>query len=410
MGFTRQDLDEAARESLIIQRLQRDIMESVIVSPVEVREAFDSNNEKFLVKALRFEPTEADEAVVPTEEEVAGFFESRRDRYPFPPQCRLEIVRFNHLDFQAAAAAEITDEAVAKYHQDHAAEFTAGEGEEAKAKPLAEVAAEIREKLAGERVKDMARTAAERFADDIFNFCEDAVERARPGTEAEVRAAAFRTFVADRGLKTSQLDWFSADATVIPRVGREPELVRSAMELYPDQPISDAIGGNRAAFVALLLERQEERPAELAEVKDRVTADLREEKIRGLVRERARIAGLAISEAVAAGTEFAAAAKAAGVSPEDVAEFSASQPPMVKDGYVIGDLATTTPAGQVSQTRDTYRGALAVWVERRTPPDEAEYSQQKDSFTNRYRSWKAGNAWQGYTLWLQSQAQFAFQP
>jgi hypothetical protein len=256
----------------------------------------------------------------------------------------------------------------------------------------------------------MARVAAERFADDIFNFCEDAVERARPGTETDVRTAAFRTFVAERGLKSHETDWFGTDTTDIPRVGREPELIRAAMELYPDQPISDGIDGNRAAFVALLLERQEEHPAELAQVKDRVTADLREEKIRGLVRERARIACLSIGEALAAGTEFAAAAKAAGVTPEDVSEFSASQPPMVKDGYVIGELATTTPAGQVSQTRDTYRGALAVWVERRTPPSEAEYTQQKDSFTNRYRSWKAGNAWQGYTLWLQSQAQFASQP
>ncbi len=409
-GFTRQDLDEAVRESLIIERLQRSIMDAVIVSPREVREAFVGHHEKFAVRVLRFEPEAADEAVEPSEEQLAGFFAQGRDRYTMPPRCRIDVVRFNYTDFQEAAAVGIAEEAVAAYYGAHPGEFTEGEGEAAKVKPLAEVAEAIRAKLLDEAVRELARTAAERFADDAYNHCEDLVERAREGVPAEIRTTAFRAFVAERGLAHQETAWFDADATDIPRVGREPDLVRAALELYPDQPISDAIAGNRAAFVALLLEREEERPAELAEVKSRVLVDFREDHARSRARERARTVCLRLSEAIAAGSAFPEAAASVGIVPEDIDEFSASQPPMVKDGYLVGELAAATPAGQVSAVRETYRGALAVWVERRTPPSDEEFAKEEDPFTNRYRSWKAGNAWQSFTLWLESQAKFVFQP
>jgi len=409
-GFTRQDLDEAVRESLIIERLQRSVMDAVIVTPREVREAFVSHNEKFAVRALRFDPTAEDEAIAADEEQLAGFFGTRRDSYAMPPRCRVEVVRFNYTEFQEAAAARITEEAIAAHYAANAKEFTEGEGDEAKAKPLAEVAEAIRGTLADAAAREMARTAAERFADDAFNHVEDAVERARSGDAAAIRRDAFRAFVADRGLRHEETAWLDADVADLPRIGREPDLVRAALELYPDQPVSDAISGSRAAFVAFLLEREEERPAELAEVRARVLADFREEEARKRARERARNACLRLSEALALGTAFPEAAASVGIVPEEIDEFPASQPPMVKDGYLVGELAAATPAGQVSEVRETYRGALAVWVERRTPPSNEEFAKEEDAFTNRYRSWKAGNAWQSFTFWLESQAKFVFQP
>lgn len=407
-GFTREDLDQAVRETLVLERLQREVMDALVISPREVRANFDEQKVKFVVKVLRFEPTAAELALPVAEEELTAFFEKRRDRYQMPVQSRVELVRFNHLDFKATATAAVTDAVVAEYYQAHPEEF-AGQGEGAAPKPLVEVDPALRLKLIDARIREAARLAAEQFAEEAYNRGEEAVERAKSGAVAELRLGVFRAVAAEFNLKSQAVDWFGADAVDLPRIGREAELVAAVQELDLDQPVSDVIEGQRAVFVAMLLERQEERPAELAERRDLVLADCREEKVVRLTRERARIAVLKLGEALTAGQELQVAASGAGVVPEEVAEFSASQPPPVPDGPELSELAMATAVGQVSALGETRRGALAVLVEQRTLPSETEFAAQKDQFSKGYHDWKAGTAWQGFAMWLESRAKFAFQ-
>jgi len=411
-GFTAEDLDEAVRGDLVIERLREEVTAAALASPQELRDAFNEENERFQVVAVRFAPVPPDSIAAPDEERLAGFFAQRREQYRIPPRCRVELVRFNHLALLPAAREAITAEQVRKYYDEHQGEFTVGEGDAATTQPFEQVQERIAKRLAEERAKDDARRLAEDFADAAFNQAEEAAERVRRGGDPRAaRLAAFRECATAHGQQSQTIDWFRLDARTIPRVGAEPELVRTVADLYPDQPISPGIGGRRAAFVAFLLDREEERPAELAEVRDQVLSDWREEQARNLLREQARAGCLKLTETLDAGAELTPVAATVGATLEPVPEFSRAQPPKVKDGSLIGEIATATAAGRLSEPRDLPRepGALAVLVTRRTLPTEEEFTQQQTSFSARYLRWKAGSAWLGLSSWLESQAQFALQ-
>ena len=387
-GFNKQELDEAVRQNLMVDRLFRQISSEVIITPDELKNFFNAVQEKFDVRVARFLADDSKKEIKVSDDDLKTYFEANRENYMMPARFKVEVVRFNYIDYESEAKTKINDDLVKKYYEANKKEFVSKETKQPM--PFEEATKKIKADLLNEAEKELAVRDAQLFAVDAYNKVEDGDEKNK--------TLAFENLVKERKLNLFKTEWFSTEDHKIEGIGLEPELIKAVAATYDKLPVSDAIAGKRAAFVAFLTDRQEPRQAEFTEIKAKVENSLKQHKSLALAREKSRQTALKISEAKDKAQIIESLAKE--VKFDKIDTFVTMMPPYGPDGAIIAKLAENTAPGKVSSVQDTENGALVVFVDKRTLPKDEDFEKQKSMIESVYRQKKIQAAVENFSLWV----------
>ncbi len=241
-------------------------------------------------------------------------------------------------------------------------------------KPFDEVKSDIRKKLIEEKSKQLAREAASKFADKVYDALGE-----RKGTEA---AAVFESVAAAMKIPVKKSDWFRKGG-YIPPFGFESALAKQAFDLNEERPLSETIQGKKDFFVACWVGTQKSylpRYGKDKSLKSRVLNQIRREKALDLAREKAKKAYAAISKKLARGIPFAKAA--AGYKFADIPEFTPERPPMRQTNMQeIIDALAAVPARTLLPPIETVSGSALVYLKSRTLPSDEQFKKDEKNFT-----------------------------
>ena len=240
------DMIAAAFRSAVLQnKLMQEMMASVVVTPGEVAEFFRYANEKYEVKIAEFQRDASSKNLKVEAAALADFFKQNRENYTIPVQLTAIIVEFPFDRPEVLKEAAAVDEAtVRKFYEDNKAVF-ARDGKEAPAYD------KIRNEVKARCVAERARTAVGRQAQEFARAAYDAVG------ESDDNQTAFLKLAAAGGLSVIRTGKFAADATAIGDL-KEPELVTRLAAVFDSVPVSDAVSGKTAAYVGMVVAREEE--------------------------------------------------------------------------------------------------------------------------------------------------------
>lgn len=389
--YSKQDLDRAVREQLAIERLYSEIGAGVLTTPEEVRQAFNTRFEKFKVKDLKFRAEAYAGNVNADDKTVETFFNANAEKYRIPPKFKAKFVRFIYSGYEKSVS--VTDEKIKQYYEANKDKFK----EKEEVLPLDKVSDKIKKTLSTDEAKILAIKDAQAFAVDAYQATVDLK------TQKAV-IDGFAAIAEKKNIKVNETDFFSTEDVIVKNLGREPEFAMAVSQLFADQPVSDAIQGNIACFVACMTGKEESRSSKFEEVKDKVKKDYIAEKSLSLAKENARNEALKISEALNAGKNIAALQ--AEYKFEDLPEFDMMAPPKEADGSLIYELAAATKSGKVSEVKDTAYGSIFIFVEKKTMPTEQEFKEKEKFFTEMYSSMKSKMAVRAFMSSLEAKCKF----
>lgn len=402
-GFSSQDLDAAARQSLVIQKTIEQITENVIVTENELKDFFKAKHEKFEVTMLTLAAADFKKDIRLEEKDLKNFYEANKDSYLTAPKVKAGLVAFSYNDFIKDAAKSVIPEEIKAYYDANQAEFTEYKDKNDKNKksiiPFDKAMPDIKAKLISEKSKALAMDAAQKFAEKVYEGIENASNEA--GVEAE---KIFEAEAAKNKFKTIDTGWFEISADSISGIGKDSQLVNSISQLQERIPVSDPIKGAKAAYVALLKGKQPSSKAEYANIKEKVARQLIEIKAAQIAREKAREIKAGLDKASDVQKEIPQlAAKRVKIDKLDSFIPLYKERVQIKNGPVAAELAMATLQGKVSQVQDVPEGAVFVFVSKRELPSDDEFAKQKTFVELVYKQDKQKAALGAFEAWVNSQ-------
>ena len=122
MGFaTPRDYENYLRQSIMIDTLQKAIVESASVSDAEVKARFSSSFEKRVLAALIVNPASLKPSIKVNDEQARDWYESHASAYQSPLKIELQVVDISAEDLMDEVS--ISDEDVAQAYADRQSEF-----------------------------------------------------------------------------------------------------------------------------------------------------------------------------------------------------------------------------------------------------------------------------------------------
>jgi len=214
---------------------------------------------------------------------------------------------------------------------------------------------------------------------------------------------AFKKLAKERSLESYETNWFDSASENVKNIGKEPALVDALATTTKRYPISKAVAGSRAAFVALLLDKKDPEPGDFNDVKPKVEERFRALKAISLAREKASDAALKISESKNPGALVSSPDLKAKF--EKLPSFSQMSPPSCPDAEDVFELAMSTQTGKASKPKDTPDGALLVFVEARSPISDDEIEKGKAMAETFYKQRKQGALMDSFRNWIASNSE-----
>ena len=122
MGFsTPRDYESYLRQSIMINTLQKAVVESASVSDAEVKARFNASFEKRVIAALIVNPMSLKPAIKVSDEQARDWYESHASAYQSPLKVELQVVDINAEDLMDEVS--ISDEDVAQAYAERQSEF-----------------------------------------------------------------------------------------------------------------------------------------------------------------------------------------------------------------------------------------------------------------------------------------------
>jgi peptidyl-prolyl cis-trans isomerase D len=321
-GFTGADMEDLVRDDLRLKRIKALLGATVAPADSEVRAAYAQLNERIEASVVRLKLADFLAAAQVPDEDVKKLFEERKVSLTTD---ELRKVKF------AAFILPTTDKPL--------------EGKE-RADALGKLA-----KQAEDFAVDM--TAKDAKLDDV--------------------AAKYR-------VKIEETPDFSA-AQPPPELGSSPEVAGAAFKLTQKDPNSDILSTDRGYYVLQLAAITPPRPLTFDEAKERLLADLKNERAREALGLKGAEIRTKIEAEIKAGKSFADAAAAAGAKAEKFPAFSRREPQFepANSGEIM-QTAIELNAGQLSGFVPAADGGVIVHVDQRPPVDEEKFKAEKARF------------------------------
>jgi len=243
----------------------------------------------------------------------------------------------------------------------------------AEVQPLDAVRPQITEQLKFERAQTRVQDLATAIAAELK-------------TPADLDKAA-----ASRGLKVQESALFARNEP-IPGLGASPEVSEQAFTLEAGKVSGPLRTGTGVAFLTVTGSEAARVPT-LADVKERVTTDLKRKKAQELARSKA----LATAATLRSAPDFAAAAKAAGLTvrtAENLARGAAI--PEVGPSPAVDQVAFSLPVGSVSDPVTTPNGAVVLRVVSRADVSADDLAKNREAIRRELTSQKQAQFFASY--------------
>jgi peptidyl-prolyl cis-trans isomerase D len=375
------DISRVLNDDVRILRLQQLLAGPGYVLPNEVRDQLVRSDSIWdIAVATASYPAFKPEIPV-IEDTLKRFFEDNAFHYDVPPRVGIDYVEFRTADFLGAVT--VSDADVRAYYDDNRKRFPRPEEKKAEGdkKPpqldaaaqynpdadFAAVRPQVEQALKLERAGRLATKAAADLTVAIYE------QRLKPGMPA------FDDFLAKSKLTARRVAPFYRE-TVPPELGWTPQIVEQALQLAADRPVSDALPSAAGSIVLFWRETLPTYRPELAQVREHVLADYKENERRKLFIAYSRTVRSQLEARLKAGDSFdkAAAAVADAQSKLEVKTyppFIRRQPPKDLDLAVFSALERLNQ-GQVSDMLLTEDKGFFVYVKEKKLPDLSETNPQ----------------------------------
>ncbi|HET9419288.1 MAG TPA: peptidyl-prolyl cis-trans isomerase [Chthoniobacterales bacterium] len=332
-GQTEAQLEEIVRDELALERIKQLVATGVTVSDAESKADFEKGYSKLFVS----------------------------------------VVRLSAADF--ARDVKFTDDDIRKYYEAHKTELKSPE--KRKVDFVSLVLSDEQKKLTGKERID----ALQKLADRANDFTQALLEK---GADFKQVAAKFQLPVETTGE-------FTAAATD-PQLKADAKLGSAAFRLAAQEPISDPIQVADGFYVLHLAGIAEARPLSLEEANPQITEAIKSTRARELMMTKANEIAQQLRQALGSGQPLDAAAQKTGVKLEKLPEFSlvedSAKPEQQQtespDLIMIKNAVAELEPGGVSDVFPSETGATIAVLERREPPEEKKYSENKSAFEQRY--------------------------
>lgn len=337
-GFTDAQVEELVRDDIRLKKVMALIGSTVDASPAEFERIYTQNNQKTDVSLVRLPLDEFSSAVIPTEEEIAKYYEEHKANLMTEER---RVVSFVKIDLS-----------------------------------------EEDKKLTGkERV-----AALQRVSDKTRDFGQALLE---PG-------ATFAGTAGQMGLKVETTGEFSMSQPPAAFGQGAAEAVRESFKLAEGAPASNPIA-SESGFLVLHLDKViPKEQLTLEQATPKIVDTIKAEKGRNALTSRANELHAKISEALKEGKTFAEATAANDVVMKSFPPFTLSEPINEPHASEIAMKAAELPVGGLSNVVSTPDEAILVYVNNRQPVDEAKMRQEEGQQLGHLRQFKryvAFNEW-----------------
>lgn len=390
-GITQADIESALREDVSIAMLKDIISNEVVVTEKGTLDYYNNLNQTYSVKVADFFVKDFLSKVAINDKDLQSYFTSNSSKYLTPRKSKAIIVKFDFAVYRADAEKSVTQTVVGDYYQANKANYSSMKEKEAKAK--------IKDNLIDDFCKTAAKSNAQEFAVGAYKALE------QTGKVVPNSASIFEDYSKKLKLETFKPStWISSDSELIENIGKEPALVSQISSLFLDQPVTNAVEGKKAYFVALLTDRIEKKNATFAEVKNSVIDDYKNAQAIVLAKNAASKfkedaakmdkSKLVLNKRFGSSIVFSQT------------DFSA----LMKNSNAkdIADLTTKTKQYDLSSIANTPDGAIIVYVEKISLPSMENFTKDKQNIEAQYRSALEQIAWMNYSLMLKNKANALF--
>ncbi len=308
LGFGANQFEEHVRQELVLQKLQRMVAESILVSPDEIQRTVHSFGDEFTVEYVLVNDEVLGEGLDVTDEEVRAFYETNKEAFTIPPKVRVKFVRFPIARYRDDI--EITETQALDYYDLNIEEFTRYEDEPAEGftddEDLFQVATTIPFEDVQEEIKDRLRreVAARRAADDAMDLV-IALVPDRDGV-----AASFEEAAEKHDLPIEYTEPFTRDE-VPEGIDANLRFSAAAFDLrpHPEYYFSDAVEGDDYMYVLALDERFPAYVPEFEEVEEAVRVAAQRDGVERAVEDLAETFRETAAQELQTGTRFAEVAE-----------------------------------------------------------------------------------------------------
>ncbi len=368
------DISRVLSDDVRIMRLQQILVGPGYVLPGEITAQLALADSTWTIAVATADYASFQPDLPVAEDALKRFYDDTAFRYMVPPRVGVDFVEYPASAFLGAVS--VTAAEVRAYFDENPLRFP--KPTESKAadaaktvNPDADFAAvrpQVEQALKTERAQRLAAKAAADLTVAIYE------QKLTPHTPA------FDDFLAKNKLTLKAMAPFHRDA-VPPGLDWTPTIVEQALQLGADHPVSDALSGTAGSLVLFWRETLPSFQPGLAQVRDRVVADFKENERRQRFVELGRTLRGQLETRLKAGEAFdkAAAAVTGGSQPKLVVKeypsFLRRQPPKDIEATVLGPL-DRLERGQVSDMLLTEDKGLFVYVKDKKSPDLAETGPQ----------------------------------
>ncbi|MBN2300942.1 MAG: SurA N-terminal domain-containing protein [Lentisphaerae bacterium] len=256
LHITVEQFERYLREQMTIQKLMIMLGAATWLSPSEMADKLRNLTDEFVVEYTILDRTNYVLNVFVTTNDAARFFEQNQEIFRIPEKINASYVSFpvaEHIHEKA-----VTEEDVVEYYDSHLDAYTTADTNGAEVvTPLDNVRDEILTFL-------KHQDAAHRAKDAATEFVVAMVPR-KDGTRNTMESVATQF-----GMTVATTEYFALDEQIA-GIDAGIEFNRAAFELDendPERHFSDAIMGESNAYVVSIIDRQESRIPEFAEIVD----------------------------------------------------------------------------------------------------------------------------------------------
>jgi parvulin-like peptidyl-prolyl isomerase len=325
-GYTERQLEEIIRDSLRVKEIRRVVTSPVAVGEPQIREAARIY-QSVTGQILRFDREAFLKASTVSPEEVSTFYDKNKEGL-----SSRENRNLSYVVFELPAAQQ---------------------------------------KNGGKE-----RTAA------LQKLADDAVAAGKLIREGVAKGVDFAKQASKAGLQSRKIEAIERDGSQKGKSSGLPApVVDAAFRLQKTGEVSDIIQDGTSFYIVTVEGVSPARLLQLAEVSDRITALLKEEKAARAAAEAAAKSTEAVRASLAAGKTFAEAARLAGVKTQPIAGILPSDRKNTEEQRILAAATLPLKEGELGQLQPAPWGAFAPYVEKRVPLTEAQWNQYRGSLS-----------------------------
>lgn len=356
---TEADIARVIRDDVRMNRLQRFLAGPGYVTPSDVKDLLVKADTTWTLSQATVDYASFSPDIEISETALNKFYSDNMFRYTIAPRIVADCVQFPAADFVAGVAP--TEAQVREFYDANPSQFPrpAAKAASVKADPAADYAA-VQPQVRQAVIQEIARQAAVKAASDL----------AYALYEGKVARPALGAFLASRNLKVQSLAPFTREAGPA-ELGGAGQVANAAFELSADRFYSEGLPTPAGAAVLIWKELLPSRQPALAEIREKVLADARDNEKRIRFVEFGRTLRAGIERRLKSGESFdKAVAEAAGATKVDVKTFPAftlrGQPKDLDPS--VGPLLEHLDKGRVSDMEATAdKGVLVYAADKKVP-------------------------------------------